>query len=596
VSSASCKETPRPHLTCISQVSIRDRISNVPIAMPRHRKHTKHGRSGWRTCKIRRVMFDEEEPAWRRCLSSGRVCDGYGIWSEPRNIPGITIQQSLGSPAYHPNALPGLAHEEKRQLHRFRNMLTEKLAQPFGCHFWNSLVLHLSQSEPAVLHAALALTSTYERFVQGQGRLDFSSVAPSGLFSLRQYNQAIRALVSNTSVETSLSLRIAIVSCVLFVCLEILRGDVNAMQAHFAAGVNLLHQLQHQGQQSIILVKEDPGAFDDHLVEVFARLNMQFLMLGHVPQSKETFSPAFQYGRHVHIPRQFCSAGQARHSANPILFSTIHFIMETEKLALTTDVHPLLPSPKMLEKRGALQADLSEWITGYESSVNPYLASIPWNEIVGLTTLRVYAEMSMILLDTCFSTMETAYDPHLPKFKWIIERYREFHKSLETQNCNGQPYFTIDPSFFPPLYFTALKCRDWTTRHQALSFLREYHHMEGPWTGAMLAIVAGHVISQEEKHFEGALQSSAATSNPLAQTPPSTRPSIVLPEFTRIHCVECKLPDRRAQELYIASLTLRRFRHELGRAGGWEVSKCSIDLTSQPQTAVPSVISSQSLH
>ncbi|BCS21725.1 uncharacterized protein APUU_22157A [Aspergillus puulaauensis] len=501
----------------------------------------------------------------------------------------MATQHSLGSPVYHPNTLPGLAYEEKRQLHRFRNILTEKLAQPFGSHFWNSLVLQLSQSEPAVLHAALALTSAHERFVQDQGRLDFSSVAPSGLFSLRQYNQAIRALISNTSLETTLSLRIAIVSCVLFVCLEILRGDMNAMQTHFAAGIKLLHQLQHQGQRlpapkSIILVTDNPEAFDDHLVEVFARLNMQFLMLGQVPESKETFSPAFQYGGHVHIPRQFCSAGQARQSANPILLSTIHFIMGMEQLALTTDVHPLLPSPKMLDKRGALQSDLSEWITGYESSVNPYLASIPWNEIVGLTTLRVYAEMSTILLDTCFSTKETAYDPHLPKFKWIIERYREFHKSLETQHCKGQPYFTIDPSFFPPLYFTALKCRDWSTRHQALSFLREYHHMEGPWTGAMLAIVAGHVISQEEKHFEGALQSSAPTSNP--QIPPSTRPSIVLPEFTRIHCVECKLPDRRAQESYIASLTLRRFRHELGKAGGWEVSKCSIDLTSQPQAAV----------
>lgn len=110
--------------------------------------------------------------------------------------------------------------------------------------------------------------------------------------------------------------------------------------------------------------------------------------------------------------------------------------------------------------------------------------------------------------------------------------------------------------------------------------------MEGPWTGAMLAIVAGHVVSLEEKHFGGALQSPAATSNPLAQTPPSTRSSIVLPEFARIHCVECKLPDRRAQQSYIASLTLKRFRHELGKTGGWEVRKCSIDLTSQSEGAV----------
>lgn len=501
------------------------------------------------------------------------------------------MQQNQGKPVYHPDAHPDLGPEEKRQLDRFRNTLTDKLAQPFGSHFWKSLVLQLSQSEPAVLHASLALTSAYERFVQDQGQPDVSSVSPSGLFSLRQYNHAIRALVSNSSLETALSLRIAIVSCVLFVCLEILRGDVNAMHAHFAAGIKLLRQLQHLEERlptskSVIMVKDDPDAFDDHLVEIFARLNMQFLMLGHGPQVKETFSPAFEYGIRLHMPRYFCSVRQARQSVNPILLSTLHFVMETEQLSFASNVHPMSPSEEMLAKRRALQADLSEWIAGYESSINSYLASISWNESLGLMTLRVYAEMSTILLDTCFSTRETAYDPHLPRFKWIIERYREFHKSLQTQHCTAPPYFTIDPSLFPPLYFTALKCRDWRTRHEALSFLGQYHHMEGPWTGPMLAIVAGHAVRLEEKHFEGALQSSAATSDPPARISPSTRPNIVLPEFARIHCVDCKLPARRAQESCIASLTLKRFRHELGKTGGWEVSKCSIDLSSQPQTAL----------
>ncbi|OJJ08164.1 hypothetical protein ASPVEDRAFT_66267 [Aspergillus versicolor CBS 583.65] len=559
--------------------------------MTRHRKHTKHVRSGCRTCKIRRVKCDEQQPACRRCLSSGRVCDGYGIWSETKRVPALEIQQNQGALVNHPDALPDLGHEEKRQLDRFRNTLSDKLAQPFGSHFWKSLVLQLSQSEPAVLHASLALTSAYERFVQDQGQPDFSSVSASGLFSLRQYNHAIRALVCNNLLDTALSLRIAIVSCVLFVCLEILRGDVNAMHAHFAAGIKLLRQLQHLEQRlptskSVIMVKDDPDAFDDHLVEIFARLNMQFLMLGHGPQVKETFSPAFQYGIHLHIPRCFYSVHQARQSANPILLSTIHFVMETEQLSFASNVHPISPSAEMLEKRRALQGDVAEWITGYESSINSHLASISWNESLGLITLRVYAEMSTILLDTCFSTKETAYDPHLSSFKWIIERYREFHKALQTQHCTAPPYFTIDLSLFPPLYFTALKCRDWRTRHEALAILGQYHHMEGPWTGAMLAIVAGHAVRLEEKHFEGALQSSAATSNPAAPTSPSTGPSLVLPEFARIHCVDCKLPARRAQESCIASLTLKRFRHELGKTGGWEVNKCSIDLTSRPQTAL----------
>src|ERR1700761_9327607 len=37
-------------------------------------------KTGCKTCKIRRVRCGEERPACRRCVATGRVCDGYGIW------------------------------------------------------------------------------------------------------------------------------------------------------------------------------------------------------------------------------------------------------------------------------------------------------------------------------------------------------------------------------------------------------------------------------------------------------------------------------------------------------------------------------------
>ncbi|KAE8550509.1 hypothetical protein EYB25_006736 [Talaromyces marneffei] len=45
------------------------------------RRGTKHVKSGCRTCKVRRVKCDETRPACGRCTSTGRTCDGYGIWS-----------------------------------------------------------------------------------------------------------------------------------------------------------------------------------------------------------------------------------------------------------------------------------------------------------------------------------------------------------------------------------------------------------------------------------------------------------------------------------------------------------------------------------
>ncbi|KAL6230660.1 hypothetical protein BDW75DRAFT_244619 [Aspergillus navahoensis] len=523
------------------------------------RKSTPRTRSGCRTCKIRRVKCDEQRPSCRQCLVSGRACDGYGIWGQPKSTT------PLPSLAYSPRTLPGLAQEERHCLERFRVLLTDKLTRPFGSRFWSSLVLQLSLSEPAVLHASIALTSAYDSFAPAQIREDVATVAPTP-FLLRQYNCAIRALLGNAALESTASLRVATVSCIFFICLEILRGDLSAMEVHFAAGIKLLHQLQQQEHKlatttDLVLVRHDPERFDDHLVDVFARLNLQFLMLGHGSQQKEAFVPSFQYGRASHLPRRFSTVDEARQSLNPLLLSIIHVIKQVERLSLTTNAHPPPPNAVMLEKQKGLQAAMEDWIASHDTSIQSTLVSITRQEKLGLLMLRTYADVAAILLSVCFSVKETAYDAHLPVFKSILQRYSDIHSTdypLAFDTRETDPTFMIDTGLFPPLYFTALKCRDHPTRHQALSMLRQYAHMEGPWTGPMLARVAGHVVSLEEKHF-GEVLTKAAT---------PTAVSMVLPEFSRIHCVECRLPARRELGSNLASLTLRRFRHEMAAKGG----------------------------
>lgn len=535
------------------------------------RKSTPRTRSGCRTCKVRRVKCDEQRPSCRRCLDTGRACDGYGIWGQPKST------RLLPNPVYPLRTLPGLAEEERRCLDRFRVLLTDKLTRPFGSHFWSSLVLQLSLSEPAVLHASIALTSAYDSFAPAQTREDVAMVTPTP-FLLRQYNYAIRALLANEALKSAASVRVAAVSCILFICLEILRGNLDAMEVHFAAGIKLLYQLQCRSHRSAttthtVLVKHHPELFDDHIIEVFARLNLQFLMLGHGPQQKETFVPSFRYGRASYLPRRFSAVDEARQALNPILLSVMHLVMQVGRLTRSTHTHPPPSSAVMLEEQKALQAAVEDWIASCDNSIQSAFAPVARQHRLALLMLRTYADVAIILLSTCFTVKETAYDAHLLVFKSIIQRYSDVHSTdypLQSDTCEVDPTFMIDSGLFPPLYFTALKCRNHATRHQALAILRQYVHMEGPWTGPMLARVAGHVVSLEERHF----------GDILAKATMSTAVSMVLPEFSRIHCVECKLPAQRHQGSNIASLILRRFRHELGSAASWWIDKCTIDLSS----------------
>ncbi|KAL4914783.1 hypothetical protein BDW62DRAFT_189788 [Aspergillus aurantiobrunneus] len=350
-------------------------------------------------------------------------------------------------------------------------------------------------------------------------------------------------------------------------CLEILRGNLMAMQAHFDSGIRLLRQLQHRDRlpttQHTVLVKHESEVVDDHLVDVFARLNLQVLMLGHGSQQKETFVPSFRYGRQIRLPRVFCSVGHARQSLSPILLSVIYLIKGVERLGVATE-----PSAAMLARQKALQEAISEWNASYNYSVTSQLASITPQEKLGHLMLRVYSDVSTVLLATCFSIRETAYDAHLPVFQSMVQRYSSFYAQLEKSNCDLHPFFIIETCLFPPLYFAALKCRHQSTRHQAIALLRQCHHVEGPWTGPMVAKVAAHVVALE-RHFEKSLKPSSSSSQGS---------SLVLPEFCRIQCVECKLPGRRDQDPYVGTLTLKRFRHELGKEGGWCVSICTVNL------------------
>ncbi|KAL4879185.1 hypothetical protein BJY04DRAFT_208764 [Aspergillus karnatakaensis] len=547
--------------------------NSEPTAPSRRRRRTAHAKSGCRTCKIRRVKCDEVRPSCAKCVTTGRVCDGYGIWEQPPATISLA-QKPAGAPQqtlslnYPLPLLPGLAHEEKRYLDRFQHLVISKLSQPFGSHFWSSIVTQLSMTEPAVVHGCIALASAYESFIPKDGLESVASTVPPGAFMLRQYNRAIRALTTELSSGNPVSLRTAVVSCVLFICLEILRGDLNAMQAHFSSGIKLLRQLQNGDRKvalmdSAVLVKHNAEVLDDHLVDVFTRLNLHFLMLGHGSQLKQTFIPSFLYGRRIQIPRQFYSTREVRQSLTILLLSIIHLIKEAEQLTLDTDIHPPPPSAVMIEKQKALQSALSEWTAAYELSEGRLSTSASTQEKLGLLMLRMYADIFSAFLGTCFSIKETSYDTHTAVFESTIKRYEEVFSIQESTTLNSEfksnPVFTIDMGFFPPLYSTALKCRNPKIRREALSLLRRFRHMEGPWTGDKVARVAEYVMRLEEAHFEG-------------------QSDVVLPEFCRIHCVECKLPDQHSPGANMGSLTMRRFRHELGKEGGWVVMKCEIDL------------------
>ncbi|KAK3322734.1 hypothetical protein B0H66DRAFT_515380 [Apodospora peruviana] len=481
----------------------------------------KNSKTGCRTCKIRRVRCDELRPACYRCVSTGRVCDGYGIWGGGGNAYGTAERLANIQAAQY--ARP----QEEAALDFFRHKTSTKMPGVFRSNFWDTLVFQASFREPAVLHAVIALAATHKR----------STYLGNG-----QYNKAIRHLRHHLEKkEDAYSLRVALISCMVFLCLDLLKGQFVTGRAHLQGGLQLLQELQERNgvhasfdnkssspngsdrEQAVISVRR-PESVDDHLVEAFTRLNVQSALFGQGSEYLYQIGQNDNCGQQYKIPAVFDSLNTARRHLD-ILLNGVHL--------LSVQVSTTSVSSDLVRRKEHLQSSLVEWFTAFQSSLPKLSAGRTGAEqqraYLGLPLLRLYHIMATIICATCLrESDETVFDSYTADFATILEQasdlWRRVARVMRLPTTAGgsggcfltpHPYgggvdisFTVDMGFIPPLYYLALKCRVPKFRRYAIRFLEAAPHREGVWDGNVAAAVARRIMDVEEDGFYSGLCSS----------------------------------------------------------------------------------------
>ena len=241
--------------------------------------------------RIRKVKCDEGRPACHRCKSTGRVCDGYGIWgggeSFYRNRQSVTALKDVPRP---PPSVSVFASgtEEKEYFEWFKRRTAIKLPGSFVSRFWDTLLLQASSNEPAVLHAVLALSSVHKR---GAVDANGQTVPENGsneqeISTLKHYIKAISHLKPHFSRKDKASFQVALITCVTFVYLEFLRGHFRTAQTHLQNGLKILREtyLLSNGDDVILRSKPCLESTDDWIVEAFSRLHLQVELFKHTYQ------------------------------------------------------------------------------------------------------------------------------------------------------------------------------------------------------------------------------------------------------------------------------------------------------------------------
>ncbi|KAK2928777.1 Zn2-C6 fungal-type DNA-binding domain [Fusarium oxysporum f. sp. vasinfectum] len=537
------------------------------------RKGKSKVKSGCKTCKLRKVKCDEGRPACQRCLSTGRVCDGYGIWgggshaltqhsqSRPRFTLGAPLETTL---------VLSLNANEKLYFDWFKCRTSAKISATFSSGFWNTLVFQAGSREPAVLHALLALSSAHKK---GVVTLDIHRNSPTSQmsqqeqFTLQQYVKAIAHLQPHFNAKDKESCRVALITCVVFVCLEFFRGHFATAQLHLRNGLDILWQMQGlpEANSGILALKPCHESTDAWIVEALSRLHIQvelFRLLYH--HSCVILQPA-------HHPEKsflesFANLNDAWKGLELVYNQIFHLTHRARQQTITATEHTAqqLVKTRLAQWHGMFQ-DLMKARPG---GSNIYLQK-------AYQILRIHYAMTNVMAETCIYNNETIYDTCTDKFILLIKELTKLwelslHYELEDEMplyimTTCMPRSIIDMGWIPPLYFTAVKCRVHRIRVEAIKLLRTSPHREGIWDAHIAACVAKKVVELEEGNFYGGVEvgDDFQLNTPMRdldyQVP-------LLPESRRMSEVEAELSGAPMDKILLSSNVRRAAAERLNEA------------------------------
>lgn len=461
--------------------------------------------------RIRRVKCDEAKPHCKRCTSTGRSCDGYAV-SDGKS-PGDLILPVAYIPSTPWNRLLDYSgtQQEHRYLVFFQRQTAPILSGYFDSYFWSGLLLQVGHSEPTIQHAMMAVASIHEQ-VETAGKELFSpgqrdhGMNYGRYFALQQYNKAISCLTERLS-EGPQSEQVILMCCVLFICLEFLRGNIDTAILHLHSGLEIMAGWSARNRKLLLdeslPIASLPESIPDNLAQMFSRLAIQSMLCGRAPPAGR---PKVSEANLLTLtPAVFTSLQAARTSLDLLMKISLQFLQEGHERSIEL-------SREAKQRLHNLTSTLDKWSVAFDQFLVGSSATRTRQEVRAATNLRILNIVAKIWLSSAASAKESVFDEQMEAFSSIInlatamnaDRPAEMERSrgtTPTSTTTDSPHiFTFEMGVIPPLYFVAMKCRVPSIRHAAISLLETtMPRREGIWIASLYVAVARRIIQIEEE-------------------------------------------------------------------------------------------------
>jgi hypothetical protein len=417
--------------------------------------------------RIRKVKCDEGKPFCHRCTSTGRRCDGYDA---PKKLHSYDQSLQYYEPLVRISTTFNLSaplstgdQRQLRQIHLFCNRTALRMSENFEEDaLWKRSIPQLAHSEPAVFHAILAVNLVFAQAELNGGGPVQNVATPA----IEAYNKAIRYVLRKKSSINS-DIYVSLIVCVLFVCLEYLKGDMSLSFRHILGGFMILKDRNLRTKMSN---RSGFSSATDGLISelstVLSRLRVQTLLFDPslLPLQNSGDTSDSLIGP---MPLEFGSLAEARCRFVGLGAEAMSFIREASKALFgigTFDEHK--------DTQARLESEFYQWRHAFDRLVGKCRQS--WSpQQVKAANIQLMQTLSMsIWISTCLSREQSAFDV----FRFDYEKILEL--AVETVELGMQSTFQFDLGIIPTLHFVGMKCRWPEIRRLALKLLGSAHWRE----------------------------------------------------------------------------------------------------------------------
>jgi hypothetical protein len=429
-----------------------------------------------------------------RCTSTGRKCDGYPKPKDTFQIQVFTPSEPVMKLRPAMSQFSGLG-DSTRYLEFYHQCAVPSLSSRFDQEFWSRTSLQMAHTEPAVRHAIIALgyLNQTEPGSLKHARSRFQVMHGNKVF-LGHYNEAVRKLVDRMT-DPSYSPEIGLVTCLLFVCIEFLRGNYCTAFTHMTNGLRLVREWQQQRRidspfDDLACTSSTESLIQDVLLPMFQRGMISAQLYG-VP-TEDHFEIFFPHPESfIHVP---FTLQEAERSSRELRNASVLFLRRTgtkhsQKIPLDEsdfEIQAQLTECHRVWFERARMMEDSQQYTGDES--------------IALSNLKVAHFATTTYVGCADSVLQVPYDAYLHVFQALVHHAEIVLDALHTSSPHAAR-FTFEISVVAPLFHTASRCRCPITRRKAISLLARRPPREGLWDPEQYVLVANRVIELEEREL-----------------------------------------------------------------------------------------------